>query len=75
MWRRKGGMRIDCAWRSYRDGILCCELPAAGNALDFSQLFVNGKRQVRARWPNRDDSESGAFSGYPRPLRFDPKSF
>ena len=30
---------------------------------DFTQLFVNGKRQIRARYPNYDASEPGK-SGY-----------
>src|SRR4051812_39270084 len=37
-----GGLRLDCAWRPYRDGIWQCDLPqAAAGALNFTQLFVN----------------------------------
>ena len=32
-----------------------CDLPEVGaGRLDFTQLFVNGKRQIRARFPNYD---------------------
>ena len=35
----------------------------AGN-LEFTQLFVNGKRQIRARYPNYDGSDPKHYSGY-----------
>jgi len=59
-----GGCRLDCHWRAYQNGIMMCDLPEvkAGN-LDFTQLFINGKRQVRARYPNYDNSRPGK-SGY-----------
>jgi len=59
-----GSRKIDGAWKPYKDGILMCELPAAlrgGPA--FTQLFVDGKRQARARFPNKDESKPG-HSGY-----------
>jgi len=41
-----------------------CEVPEAqAGKLDFSQLFINGRRQVRARYPNYDNSHPGK-SGY-----------
>jgi len=62
-----GSRKIEGAWKPYKDGILMCELPAAmrGGA-PFTQLFVDGKRQIRARFPNRDDSQPGR-SGYVLP--------
>ena len=30
----------------------------------FDQLFVNGRRQIRARFPNLDDSDPKSFTGY-----------
>jgi len=50
-----GGRKIVGEWKPYRDGIMMCDLPEAkeGN-LDFTQLFVDGKRQSRARYPNYD---------------------
>ena len=62
-----GGRLLDCHWRPYKDGIWKCNLPAVGRGdLRFTQLFVNGKRQVLARFPNHDTSEPGR-SGYVHP--------
>jgi len=50
-----GGRKLNCQWRPYKDGIMMCELPEVKTgALYFTQLFVNGKRQIRARYPNYD---------------------
>ena len=59
-----GGQRLDCHWQPYRDGIMMCRLPADQRWLKFSQLFVDGKRQTLARYPNRDDSAPKSYSGY-----------
>ena len=59
-----GGRRLDCRWQPYRDGIMQCHLPASQRELDFGQLFVNGERQTRARYPNRDDSDPKAHFGH-----------
>jgi hypothetical protein len=58
-----GGRKLACDWRPYRDGILVTELPREGGGLNFGQLFINGERQILARYPNYDDSEPGK-SGY-----------
>ena len=43
---------------------MMCDLPEVkAGKLAFTQLFVNGKRQVRARYPNYDNSHPGK-SGY-----------
>ena len=43
-----GGRRLDCNWRPYQSGIVMCDLPEVkAGKLAFTQLFVNGKRQVR----------------------------
>ncbi len=55
-----GGRRLTCTWTSYRDGIMKCPVP---RGLCFTQLFVEGKRQIRARYPNYDRSITGK-SGY-----------
>ncbi|MGH9454330.1 MAG: right-handed parallel beta-helix repeat-containing protein, partial [Terriglobia bacterium] len=47
-----GGRKITGHWQPYRNGILQCHLPS--RSLRFTQLFVNGKRQIRARYPNYD---------------------
>jgi hypothetical protein len=60
-----GGQRLECRWEPYSDGILSCRLPqVAAGALDFGQMFANGKRQILARYPNKDDSDTENYSGY-----------
>ena len=59
-----GGRKLDCAWRSYKDGIMMCdlrEIKQTGGV--FDQLFINGQRQIRARYPDYDNSEPEK-SGY-----------
>ena len=46
-----GGARLNPQWRPYRDGIFQAEVPP-GTKTD--QLFVNGQRQILARYPNFD---------------------
>jgi len=46
-----GGVRLQVKWEPYRDGIMKCSVP---KGIDFDQLFINGKRQIRARYPNYD---------------------
>jgi hypothetical protein len=41
-----GGRKLDCRWKSYRQGIMVCDLPEVKSGrLNFKQLFVNGKRR------------------------------
>ncbi len=62
-----GGVRLTCDWHPYKNGIMMCRLPqAAVGKLTFDQLFVNGKRQIRARYPNYDNSDPKNFTGYIR---------
>lgn len=50
-----GGRKLDCRWEPYRNGIVQCSLQEVKQGgLYFTQLFVNGKRQSRARYPNLD---------------------
>ena len=66
-----GGKRIAGHWAPFRDGICMCEIPEAkNNGLEFTQLFINGKRQIRARFPKYDPSNPGV-SGYICPARAD----
>jgi len=59
-----GARRLTCAWKPFRDGIFECSLPEVrGGRLDFTQLFINGKRRIRARFPNYDPREPGV-TGY-----------
>ena len=48
----KGSQHLDeLNWKEHRDGIFVTELP---HGLVFDQLFINGARQHRARFPNFD---------------------
>ena len=50
-----GGTRLHCEWKPYANGIMVCDLPAAkAGKLQFSELYLNGRRQIRARYPNGD---------------------
>jgi hypothetical protein len=46
-----GGNRIEPQWTPYRDRILQTPVP---RGTDTDQLFVNGQRQILARYPNYD---------------------
>jgi hypothetical protein len=48
-----GGTRLEVKWQLYRDGIFQTSVPE-GTTTD--QLFINGQRQVLARYPNYDPS-------------------
>ena len=55
-----GGVKLDLTWEKYRDGILQAHVPAG---LETDQLFVNGQRQILARYPNYDPAID-TFNGY-----------
>ena len=55
-----GGRNLSCNWIPYKDGVM---MTPVLSGLEFTQLFVNGKRQIRARYPNYDPSDPGK-SGY-----------
>jgi len=44
-----GGVMLKCDWKPWRDGILVAETPPG---LLIDQLFVDGARQILARYPN-----------------------
>jgi len=46
-----GGSKLSLDWKPYRDGIFQAKTPAG---LEVDQLFVDGKRQRMARYPNYD---------------------
>jgi len=46
-----GGRRLDLQWEPFRDGIMKARTP---DATTIDQLFVNGRRQLMARYPNFD---------------------
>src|ERR1700730_12640073 len=64
-----GGIRLRLTWTPYRDGILMARVPAG---LHRDQLFVNGKRQILARYPNYDPA-AAYFNGW-SPDAFRPES-
>jgi len=48
------GARRVTGWKPYRNGIYVAEIPdTRGQGLFFRQLYANGQRQVRARYPKR----------------------
>lgn len=55
-----GGRPISCTWTPHKNGIMMTPVP---RGLYFTQLFINGKRKIRARYPNFDASQPGK-SGY-----------
>lgn len=44
-----GARKLDLTWEDAEDGILRAKL---GEAISFDQLFINGRKQIRARYPN-----------------------
>lgn len=55
-----GGMRLNVEWQSHKDGMLKAATPAG---LTIDQLFVNGRRQRMARYPNFDP-DVRPYGGY-----------
>ncbi len=48
-----GGRKIDASWKKYKGEIMVCTIPEVKKGTwRFKQLFLNGKRQTRARIPN-----------------------
>jgi hypothetical protein len=77
-----GGRRLRPSWRPFHDGIWMCQV----GPLNFSELFINDERQVRARFPKYDAANPrGSGSGWitavhrdgqsPDEFYFDPKTF
>ncbi len=75
-----GGIKLEAKWERYRDGIMKCSVP---RGMDFNQFFINGKRQMRARYPNFDpDIPLMGEGGYlnttgvaGRGFTYDPETF
>jgi hypothetical protein len=48
-----GGAKLNLAWSAYKNGIMQASVPAAiSTPLSFDVLFLNGVRQLMARFPN-----------------------
>jgi len=56
-----GGRKLDLQWKPWRDGIVQAKVPAD---LKIDQLFIDGKRQHMARWPNYTLDQRGVDTGY-----------
>jgi hypothetical protein len=66
-----GGRKLVCPWQ-HRGPDMICDLGTANSGpFSFTQLFINGKRQIRARFPDYDSSSPGK-SGYVRAVRAIP---
>jgi len=55
-----GGVKLDLRWGPFRDGIMKAAVPTG---LVTDQLFVNGRRQHMARYPNFDPTVR-RFNGF-----------
>lgn len=55
-----GGARLNLTWEPYRDGIFRAR---TASGMEFDQLFVNGERQLMARYPNYD-AKIRPYGGY-----------
>ena len=47
-----GAVKLDLDWKPFRDGIYEADVPGTISSMD--QLFVNGRRKIRARFPSYD---------------------
>lgn len=57
-----GGSQIRLKWKPYRDGIFMARTP---QGLDIDQLFINGRSQRMARYPNFDaNKKAEAYQGF-----------
>jgi membrane-associated protease RseP (regulator of RpoE activity) len=57
-----GGSMLNLQWEPYKDGIFQAQTPAG---LKIDQLFINGKNQRMARYPNYDaNKKTDAYQGY-----------
>ena len=54
-----GGQKLQLSWSLYKDGIMQAVVPPGTTA---DQLFVNGRRQIMARYPNYDPN-AAQFNG------------
>jgi len=58
-----GGRRIGGPWKKEAGDVWCADLPATTNVWNFRQLFVDGRREIRARYPNIDAPPPHLFGG------------
>jgi hypothetical protein len=58
-----GGRRIEGPWNKEVEEVWCADLPGPDRDWNFRQLFVNGRREIRARFPNADARPPYLFGG------------
>lgn len=57
-----GGLLLETGWEEHKDGIFKIRTP---EGLEIDQVFINGKRQDMARYPNRDPKAvTKAYQGF-----------
>jgi hypothetical protein len=57
-----GGSMLNLDWKPYKAGVFLAKTPAG---LEIDQLFINGKNQRMARYPNYDPAKKAeAYQGY-----------
>ena len=75
-----GGTKLEVQWEVFRDGIMKCSVTSG---IEFNQLFIDGKRLMRARYPNFDPEKPlVGEGGYlntagtgDREIIYDPETF
>ncbi len=55
-----GGVKLALSWKPYQDGIFQAQVPAD---IETEEIFVNGERQILARYPNFNPS-ARYFDGF-----------
>ena len=60
-----GGVKLDLTWSAYKNNIMQATVPSsASTGMSFDVLFLNGQRQIMARYPNYDPTKlTTAFQG------------
>lgn len=57
-----GGSELKLSWEPYKSGIFMAKTPAG---LEIDQLFINGRKQRMARYPNYDPAKKAQpYQGY-----------
>jgi hypothetical protein len=56
----KGSTVLQTNWKAFNENIFFTEV---SEAFDFSQLFINGQKQILARYPNYNEN-GGAWQGH-----------
>ncbi len=60
-----GGVSLSLTWSAYKNNIMQATVPSSvSTGMSFDVLFLNGQRQIMARYPNYDPSKlTTAFQG------------